>query len=131
MNKLADRIKLLRVENNLTQEDFGELFGIVKSTVSLYESGKSTPADEIKTKISERFNVSMDWLLGLTNERKSVDQLKKNNMLNYNSKTQKIYDIIARAKDLPQENIEQISDALEALLKHHQEKQKKPDQGTE
>ena len=41
MSTLANRIKELRTERGLTQEEFGKIFGIVKSTVSLYESGKS------------------------------------------------------------------------------------------
>lgn len=64
MSTLAKRIKELRTEKNLTQEEFGKVFGIVKSTVSLYESGKSTPDDEIKKKIAEYFNVSLDYLMG-------------------------------------------------------------------
>lgn len=43
MANLSDRIKSLRLSADMTQEEFGKKFGIVKSTVSLYESGKSTP----------------------------------------------------------------------------------------
>lgn len=50
MASLADRIKQLRLSANMTQEEFGQKFGIVKSTVSLYENGKSTPNDQIKKK---------------------------------------------------------------------------------
>lgn len=50
MANLSDRIKSLRLSANMTQEEFGKKFGIVKSTVSLYESGKSTPNDETKNK---------------------------------------------------------------------------------
>ena len=66
---LANRIKELRTELDLTQEEFGKLFGIVKSTVSLYESGKSTPDDEIKKKIADYFNVSLDYLMGVSDIR--------------------------------------------------------------
>ena len=50
----------------MTQEEFGKKFGIVKSTVSLYESGKSTPNDQIKKQICNYFHVSLDYLLGNT-----------------------------------------------------------------
>lgn len=69
MPNLADRIKELRLSKHMTQTDFGNVFGIVKSTISLYESGKSTPNDQIKTKICEYFDVSMDYLLGLTDSK--------------------------------------------------------------
>jgi len=65
MAKLSDRIKSLRLSAGMTQEEFGKKFGIVKSTVSLYESGKSTPNDEIKKQICDYFNVSLDYLHGV------------------------------------------------------------------
>lgn len=66
MANISERIKELRLSRQMTQTEFGNVFGIVKSTISLYESGKSTPNDQIKTKICEYFNVSMDYLLGIT-----------------------------------------------------------------
>lgn len=68
MSNIAKRIKELRLSKHMTQTEFGDIFGTVKSTISLYESGKSTPNDQIKTKICEYFNVSMDYLLGLTDD---------------------------------------------------------------
>lgn len=65
MANLSDRIKSLRLSAEMTQEEFGKKFGIVKSTVSLYESGKSTPNDQIKKQICEYFHVSLDYLLGV------------------------------------------------------------------
>ncbi len=66
MATIGERIRQLRKEYNLTQEQFGKLFGIVKSTVSMYESNKSVPDDEMKKKIAEHFNISLDWLMGRT-----------------------------------------------------------------
>lgn len=67
MAKISDRIKMLRTNAKLTQEQFGEIFGIVKSTVSLYENGKSCPNDQIKLKICEYFDVPLDFLIGISN----------------------------------------------------------------
>lgn len=79
MKIIGKRIRLLRQENNYTQEQFGKIFGLVKSTVSLYESGKSNPDDEIKRKIADYFDVSIDWLLGRTEERSTVDKIVNKN----------------------------------------------------
>jgi len=57
----------------MTQEEFGQKFGVVKSTVSLYESGKSTPNDEMKRKMCEYFNVSLDYLHGLSARKQGND----------------------------------------------------------
>jgi len=67
MATIADRIKMLRTTSGMTQEEFGKVFGIVKSTVSLYESGKSCPNDQIKLQICEYFNVPLDFLIGISN----------------------------------------------------------------
>lgn len=68
MSDLSKRIKELRLSAGLTQEEFGKIFGIVKSTVSLYEGGKSSPNDEIKKQICDYFKVSLDYLVGLSDE---------------------------------------------------------------
>lgn len=69
MPDLANRIKSLRLSAGLTQEEFGKKFGIVKSTVSLYESGKSSPNDEIKKKICDYFDVTLDYLVGFSDNK--------------------------------------------------------------
>lgn len=75
--KIGERIKQLRTAHKLSQEEFGKQFGIVKSTVSLYENGKSTPDDETKKKICEHYGVSMDWLYGLaSHQHMDIDQNK-------------------------------------------------------
>lgn len=73
MSNLPSRLKALRTNAGLTQEEFGKIFGLVKSTVSLYESGKSTPNDEIKMQICKHFNVSIDYLLGLDGDISADD----------------------------------------------------------
>lgn len=74
---LAERVKELRKEKYLTQDEFGKIFGVVKSTVSLYESNKSTPDDEIKKKIAEYFNVSLDYLMGQSDIRNPYINIKQ------------------------------------------------------
>ena len=71
MITLADRLKELRKSNNLTQEELGKILGVGKTTISMYENGNSTPNDEIKLKIADYFNTSVDYLLGKTNIKNS------------------------------------------------------------
>lgn len=74
MNMINERIKQLRKRHNLTQTEFGEFFGVGKTTVSSWETNNSSPSDEIKIAICKRFNVSMDWLFGF---EKIVVKVKK------------------------------------------------------
>ena len=62
-----------------SQQDLAEQLGIKRQTVSLYQTGQSVPDALQIRKIAQFFNVSADWLLGLTNDPKrqptAVDEL--------------------------------------------------------
>lgn len=75
---IGKRIKLLRTENNLTQLEFAKILNIANSTLSQYEAGNRVPSDDIKKKIADFFNVSMDYLLGRTDIRKPEQNILTN-----------------------------------------------------
>lgn len=58
------KIRELRKERNLTMKKLGESIGVAESTISLYETGKRQPDNEMLKKIADFFNVSTDYLLG-------------------------------------------------------------------
>lgn len=59
---IAERLKWLRKDLNLTQDEFGKRIGIAQNTVAAYESGRREPQDVTLTAISYEFGVNMDWL---------------------------------------------------------------------
>lgn len=59
---MNERIKKVRLEHGLSQEEFGKKIGIRRSSVSLLESGKNTPADRTVKLICQEFNVNEQWL---------------------------------------------------------------------
>lgn len=62
----GDRLKELREKKGLSQTELSEKIGISKSSIGMYETGKRIPrADKTFVKISDFFNVSIDYLLGL------------------------------------------------------------------
>lgn len=64
---IGNRIKGLREEKRMSQLELAKALNISNTTLSQYENGLRTPSDEIKIKIANYFNVSIDYLLGLTN----------------------------------------------------------------
>lgn len=72
MASLGERIKELRLEHKLKQEELGKMLGVSKSTICSYENNQSAPNDNTKKKITEIFNVSLDYLLGTTDIRRRV-----------------------------------------------------------
>ena len=66
----AERLRLLRKERNLTQEQLALEIGVERSSIGKYE-GKSRviPSEDVKCKIAEFFGVSIDYLLGYSDNR--------------------------------------------------------------
>lgn len=103
MITLGDRIKDLRKSNNLTQAELGKILGVGKTTVSMYETNNSTPSDDIKLKICEHFNISLDYLLGKTNIR------------NYESKENTVALHTDDYDELPQEAKDEINNFIDYI----------------
>ena len=66
LNILGSRLKELRENKGLRQEDIADMFGYGKSTISQWESGKNDPEFKIITKLADYFNTTTDYLLGRT-----------------------------------------------------------------
>ncbi len=67
-NKFAERIKELRLENNLTQKELGEKLGYKKNSVCNWEARGKEPSFDVLLQIAILFKVSTDYLLGLEND---------------------------------------------------------------
>lgn len=63
-------LKALRDMNNLTQQQMADILGIQRPTYSRYENGERQPDFGLLCEISQKFNVSVDYLLG--NDSQSV-----------------------------------------------------------
>ncbi len=64
----ADRLKHLRVSLGLTQSEFVEKLGITASALSAYEKNQKNPSISVVKRIATQYNVSIDWLCGLTDK---------------------------------------------------------------
>ena len=63
---IGKRLMELRKDAKLTQDELGAILNINKHSISSYEREKSEPPDAIKVEIARYFKVSVDYLLGLT-----------------------------------------------------------------
>ena len=62
----GDKIRALRQEKGLTQKQLASKLEVTKSTISGYEQGVKSPSVEALIKLCSMFNVSADYLLGLS-----------------------------------------------------------------
>lgn len=69
MPTFGERLRMLRMEKNLTQEQLGSFFNMRKSRISQYELDKRQADDEAKKQFANFFNVSVDYLIGRSDIR--------------------------------------------------------------
>ncbi|EOH43316.1 TPA: helix-turn-helix transcriptional regulator [Enterococcus faecium] len=69
MQNLGRRYKRLRIEKNLTQAELAEIVGGTHSTVAKWEAGVNLPRAKELRILARLFEVSSDYLIGLTDDR--------------------------------------------------------------
>lgn len=62
----AKRLTELRESKNISQQELAEVLGITRQSISLYEKAERNINIELLTKIAKYFNVSADYLLGIS-----------------------------------------------------------------
>lgn len=65
------RIKELREDNDLTQQQIADKLGITQRKYSYLETGTQQLTDEILVKLSKVYNVITDYILRLTDKPNS------------------------------------------------------------
>lgn len=59
---MNERLKKLRKELDMTQQEFAEGIGIKRNTMATYESGRNEPIDAVISLICTKYNVNENWL---------------------------------------------------------------------
>lgn len=108
MATFANRLKDLRLKKRITQEKLAERFFITKSAISKYENGVNTPENKLLQDMADFFDVSVDYLLGRTDDKKIISQSTSKD------KAKEILEVLKKA-GVDLNNIDY--DKLEQLLK--------------
>lgn len=69
MNK---RIKTLREQKKLSQREIARILNIYQQQYAMYEQGKTKIPTEIVIKICKLYNISADYILGLTDDTRTL-----------------------------------------------------------
>ena len=77
LENFPEKLKKLRLSNNLTQSQLAEMLETTKQAISAYESGKTAPSLNSLIKLSENFNISLDYLV--------FDNESQSKLINLNS----------------------------------------------
>lgn len=73
MASFSRRLKELRVSKNLGQKEVGVIIGVSDSSIRKYETGERTPNPDALAKLAEFFNVTVDYLIGVSDSRNAAE----------------------------------------------------------
>lgn len=71
------RIRVLREENDLTQQEAGKSIGLSQRTYAYYEAGKRVVPPSVLHDLADFYKVSVDYIMGRTDERAPYPKAKK------------------------------------------------------
>jgi len=74
IEKFSYRLIVLMEDFNMTQVDLAKKIGISNVTISRYLSGDRIPRLDVIARIASAFNVSIDYLLGLSEQKNNVPE---------------------------------------------------------
>ena len=104
----SQRIVSLRKQRKLTQEKLGELVNMSQRSVANWESGERLPSISTLIDLSEKLNVSVDYLLGVTDD----PEIKKQPAAESDELLQ---DVISRIQALPDQVLSRVVDFLDGV----------------
>ena len=64
MNQLGERLKELRRERGMTQNQLAVIMGVSKTTICQWETMKQEPSIEMLIKMADFFHTSVDYIIG-------------------------------------------------------------------
>ena len=96
---LGENIKRKRIERTLTQEEVASHLGISAQSVSKWERGDGYPDIEMLPSIANYFNISVDELLGMSNDEKAEKYKNTNDCWAKNNRSGKHTENVALMRD--------------------------------
>ncbi len=74
---LGEKISYLRRQKSLSQTDLAKAAGVSREAVSKYERNEASPSVEIAKRMADVFEVSLDYLVGSTEQALDKATLKR------------------------------------------------------
>lgn len=101
---IKDKLKEIRENSNMNKKEFANYIGIKYTTYNGYETGAREPDSDFLILISKKFDVSIDYILGLQNEKEILHS--------YELKSSE-YEHIKKYRDLDDHGRESVNITLE------------------
>ena len=105
----GDIFKELRLDKHLSQNKVSEELKVSQALITKWESNQSTPSPKMLDYIADYFEVSTDYLIGRTNDKRMYASDEKNTKI-----VNLLYD---KLKDLSEDKQKIILNVKEAVMK--------------
>ena len=76
-NMISKRLRQIRVEHKLTQQNIADVLGIDRTTYTFYETGVSKPSLVTLAKLADIYNVTVGYLLGVEENNPKLKRIPK------------------------------------------------------
>ncbi len=114
---ISSNIKYLREKHGMSQQEFGELFGVSDKAVSTWELGYKTPRMGTIEKISQHFNVAKSSIIdGDLTDSSEATASELDEYLEQLRKRPEMKMLFSLTKDATKEDVEKAVKIIEALL---------------
>ena len=101
--EFSNTIRILRSNNNLTMQELADQLGVTKGAVSMWENKGIVPRDDILMKISKKYRISIDKLLG-------------NNLMDVDASNEKLSYIQRNLDRLDDEQLKKAENVLKVVF---------------
>lgn len=109
---IENRIKELRKSRGLNQTILADIIGTSQQSISSIENGKKLPSIDIVINVAKYFNVTTDYLLGVSTKKRDLEcQMKMD------AEIEQYYDIVMSLQELDEINQEIVKEIIKYLLK--------------
>ncbi len=111
-----NRLKDIREDNDINQEQMAKILNVKRSTYSLWELGINIIPLKNLCDFADYFDFSIDYILGLTNDRKNINLIKGLDLVELGNNIK----YLRTKKELSQENIADMIGVSQACITRYE-----------
>ncbi len=111
-----NRLKDIREDNDINQEQMAKILNVKRSTYSLWELGINIIPLKNLCDFADYFDFSIDYILGLTNDRKNTNLIKGLDLIKLGNNIKHL----RNKKELSQENIADMIGVSQACITRYE-----------
>lgn len=107
---MENRIRELRKNRGMNQEALASFIGVSQQTISKIERNTDSLSVDILIRLSDQFNVTTDYLLGLSDEKRNISTERR-----VRDKLEEYHDFVGEYEKLNEYNKKAVVEIIKAL----------------